>query len=202
MPCAKTFLPLSTLLAFGTSVAANSADSCILPANSTADSISWKPCPSSLPSNLQCATFSVPIDWDAPHGEHFDLGLVKLPAKASNTSTKVGYLFVNPGGPGGSATETIAGAAAGLLKADALFESFDLIGLDPRGVGMSHQIKCDPKIFAERVSFWPKNQTQFDALTDKNRRLGESCRNLTGPLLEHVDTIRYAPRLIRTRSPS
>lgn len=191
MPSTRLLLRSSTLLAFGSACSAKASEPCFPPANSTADSIEWKKCPTSLPSKLQCATFSVPIDWDEPYGDHFDLGLVKLPAVPSNSTPKVGYLFVNPGGPGGSATEIVAGAAAGLLKADPLFASFDLIGLDPRGVGMSHQIKCDPKIYAERVSFWPKTQEQFDALTDKNRRLGESCRNLTGSLLEHVDTIRF-----------
>jgi pimeloyl-ACP methyl ester carboxylesterase len=35
-------------------------------------------------------------------------------------------------------------------------------------------------------------EEQFAALYHNNTRLGESCRGLTGPLLEHVDTISAA----------
>jgi pimeloyl-ACP methyl ester carboxylesterase len=163
------------------------------PANSTS-SIAWKTCPAELgfPESLHCGTLTVPIDWDAPHGERFDLGLVKLPATPSNTTSKVGSLFVNPGGPGGSATSFVATIAGGAFQSDALFASFDLIGVDPRGVGLSHQVECDVSIYAERVSVFPTSEEEYDALVDKNRRLGESCRELTGPLLEHLDTISAA----------
>jgi pimeloyl-ACP methyl ester carboxylesterase len=69
---------------------------------------------------------------------------------------------------------------------------FDIIGLDPRGTGMSHQTNCSKDIYAERVSLFPQTEEEYDALFDKNKRLGESCRGLTGPLLEHVDTISAA----------
>ncbi|KAH9875399.1 hypothetical protein J1614_004891 [Plenodomus biglobosus] len=164
------------------------------PANSTASSIEWDACPSEAgyPERFECATFSVPIDWDEPSGAHFDLGMVKLPATPSNTSTKVGSLFINPGGPGGSAVRTVAGIALGLFPTEGLLEAFDIIGLDPRGVGLSHQVQCNMSILSERVTLFPQNEEQFNALVDKNRRLGESCRELTGPLFEHVDTISTA----------
>jgi len=171
----------------------NTTDSCFPPPNSVAPSIEWGTCPdgSGAPDNVLCAQYSVPIDWNEPNGEHFNLGLVKLPAAASNTTSRVGSLFVNPGGPGGSAADLVLTVAGGALESEAMLASFDFIGLDPRGVGLSAQIKCDPEIFAERVSLFPKTQEDFDALEDKNNRLGASCRELTGPLLEHVDTIRY-----------
>jgi pimeloyl-ACP methyl ester carboxylesterase len=164
------------------------------PTNSTSSSIEWKTCPEELefPESLYCGTLTVPINWDAPYGEHFDLGLVKLPATPSNTTSKVGSLFVNPGGPGGSATSFVATIAGGAFQSDALFASFDLIGVDPRGVDLSHQVECDVSIYAERVSVFPTSAEEYDALVDKNRRLGESCRERTGPLLEHLDTISAA----------
>lgn len=162
------------------------------PPNSVAPSILWSACPPDLsaPETLQCATYSVPIDWDEPYGEHFDLGLVKLPAIPSNTTSKVGSLFMNPGGPGGRASELVAQIGSGAIQAEILFERFDLIGLDPRGVGLSKQVECDTSIYAERVSLFPQSEEEFEKLADKNKRLGESCRKKTGPLLEHIDTIR------------
>jgi hypothetical protein len=62
--------------------------------NITLLSISKTKCPFELelPSSLECATFSVPIDWHAPYGEHFNLGFVKLPAIPSNSNSKVDSL--------------------------------------------------------------------------------------------------------------
>ena len=117
--------------------------------------------------------------------------MVKLPAISSNSTKKIGSLFINPGGPGGSAAEIVPLFGPGAPGFDeTLRASFDIIGLDPRGVGLSHQVKCDNTIYGERVSMFPKNEEEYEKLVDKNRRLGESCRKLTGPLFEHLDTIR------------
>ncbi|KAJ4304617.1 hypothetical protein N0V90_000143 [Kalmusia sp. IMI 367209] len=164
------------------------------PSNSTAPSIAFAPCPEELgaPPALECATYSVPLNWDEPEGEHFDLGLVRLPANANSTK-KIGSLFINPGGPGGEASTFIASLVLGVLPTpEGLTDSFDLIGLDPRGVGLSNAVQCDQEIWAERVSWFPKTQEEYDALVDKNRRYGESCREKTGPLLEYLDTISVA----------
>ncbi|KAF2847197.1 alpha/beta-hydrolase [Plenodomus tracheiphilus IPT5] len=118
--------------------------------------------------------------------------MIKLPATLSNVTARVGPAFINPGGPGGSAVQTVVGIALGLFSTERLRESFDIIGVDPRGVGLSHQIKCNMTIFAERVSLFPQTEEEFATLVDKNRRLGESCRELTGPLFEHLDTISSA----------
>ncbi|KAF2679124.1 alpha/beta-hydrolase [Lentithecium fluviatile CBS 122367] len=139
----------------------NQTEDCFPPPNSVASSIEWTACPEEA----------------------------QLLAAPSNTTAKVGSLFVNPGGPGGSATELVAAIAGGAIQSEAVLASFDFIGLDPRGVGLSRQVRCDEKIYAERVSLFPKTREEFDALEDKNKRLGTSCRELTGPLLEHVDTI-------------
>lgn len=195
----KTSNQLRIIATLLTSVAALPAPSSsrrdyALPTNTTAASITWNSCPSEVPgsSSLQCASYSVPVNWDAPHGDHFDLGLVKLPAAASNaTFRKIGSLFINPGGPGGSASQFVAGLALGAIKTNLTLENFDIIGLDPRGVGLSNQVQCDMSIYSERVSLFPQSEKELARLQDKNRRLGESCLGLTGPVLKHLDTIRW-----------
>lgn len=162
-------------------------------ANYTTGSIIWGSCPPGVPGApiLQCANYSVPVDWDTPHGQHFNLGMVKLPAAQSNaTFEKVGALFMNPGGPGGAASQFVGALALGAIKSEFFLGSFDIIGLDPRGVGLSNQVQCDPEIYAERVSLFPQTEEELERLKDKNQRLGESCLNLTGPVFEHLDTIR------------
>lgn len=170
----------------------SASQSFVLPRNCTAPSITFGACPKEISSKLECANYSVPINWDKPWGGKFDLGLVRLPTK-SNSTKKVGSLFINPGGPGFPASDFITLLGVGLLPLPKdLLDSFDLIGLDPRGVGLSNPIQCDQAIWAERKSWFPKTQNDYDTLIDKNKRLGESCRNKTGPLLEHIDTISAA----------
>jgi hypothetical protein len=69
---------------------------------------------------------------------------------------------------------------------------FDLIGMDPRGIGDSTPIKCDPDIWNERISYFPTTEAEYEAMISHNKRLGESCPNLTAPLLGLMDTASVA----------
>lgn len=86
-------------------------------------SLNWKNCTADflgvlyesvgvIPPNLECATYTVPIDWDQPSAGTVDLALNRIPAAAP--SERIGTLIVNPGGPGGSAIELVYGYALGL----------------------------------------------------------------------------------------
>ena len=156
--------------------------------------IAWATCdPSlSLPSNLQCANLTVPVDWNntADGCASFNLGMVRLVRPSNSTAERIGHLFINPGGPGGSAITTVAGIARGSRNVSSdLRNSFDIIGVDPRGVGLSAGSQCDPAIWNERVSQFPKTMEDYDRLVDHNKRLGESCLNRTGNVVNFLDTI-------------
>ena len=45
------------------------------------------------------------------------------------------------------------------------------------------------EIYAERVSLFPNTKEELEKLADKNKRLGESCREKTGRVFEFADTI-------------
>jgi pimeloyl-ACP methyl ester carboxylesterase len=109
----------------------------------------------------------VPIDRESPHGEHFNLGLVKLPAAATNsTSPKVGALFVDPGGPGGLASGLVDTITLGAIQSEFFLSSFDIIGLDPPGVGLSHKVRCDMSVYAESVSSYSQSHEELARLLD------------------------------------
>jgi pimeloyl-ACP methyl ester carboxylesterase len=117
--------------------------------------------------------------------------MVRLPRPSNSTTERIGHLFINPGGPGGSAIQTVARIAKGLpnsISSDIL-NSFDIIGVDPRGVGGSVESQCDPAIWNERVSQFPKTKEDYNRLVDKNKRLGQSCLNRTGDIINYLDTI-------------
>ncbi|RYP70482.1 hypothetical protein DL771_005419 [Monosporascus sp. 5C6A] len=160
--------------------------------------LTWGPCPARFAStpNATCATYPVPLDWDHPDGtETITLGMLRLPARGG-PSRRIGNLFVNPGGPGGQATDVVArlaaAAAAGPGSAAELLERFDVVGLDPRGVGLSTPVRCDAGLFNERVRLFPRTRAEFDGLLAHNAALGASCRALSGRIVDFVDTISAA----------
>ncbi|KAI0883539.1 alpha/beta-hydrolase [Annulohypoxylon maeteangense] len=157
-------------------------------AHNTSSSITWGPCSDQFPSSLTCATYTVPLDWSNPCNETIELGLVRL--AASDESARIGNLFVNPGGPGGQASSLVGGLARSPDILDPqILAHFDIIGLDPRGVGLSTPVQCDTAAFNKRVSFFPKTQAEYDELVAYNKALGESCYAKSGRLIDFVDTI-------------
>jgi hypothetical protein len=136
--------------------------------------IAWHGCGPEQPANLQCGELSVPLDYDHPHGAKITLGFNRLPA--ADPAHRVGSLIVNPGGPGGAGSFTIAvEAAGGHLWNPALHERFDMIGMDPRGVGTSTPIQCDPDVYNQLVSLFPSTEAQFDQLASWARAFGRAA---------------------------
>ena len=86
----------------------------------------------------RCGTVSVPFDYAKPEGAQAQLAVIRVPA----TAEKIGVLVVNPGGPGSSAVDTVAGMGVGLADSE-IAKHFDLVGIDPRGVGHSTpELRC------------------------------------------------------------
>ena len=88
---------------------------------------------------FQCATAVVPLDYDKPKGRQITLALARLPA--SDPGRKIGSLFLNPGGPGGSGVDLLFGAGP-FLYSDEVRARFDLVGFDPRGIIRSTPLRC------------------------------------------------------------
>lgn len=85
-----------------------------------------------------CTKLVVPLDYDDPHGEKYSLRVLKTPAK--DPSKKIGTLFVNPGGPTGSANWLAEDAK--WYFSPQLLEKFDIVGVEPRGVGYNQPARC------------------------------------------------------------
>ena len=104
--------------------------------------LTWTDCTDDATGTaFQCATVTVPLDYDNPQGKTITVALKKLP---STSSSPRGSVFLNPGGPGGSGISTIESQAE-LYKSGDLSEvlaNYDVIGFDPRGVGQSTPITC------------------------------------------------------------
>ena len=157
-------------------------------APTAAGTIRWHGCGSQLPAALRCAELAVPLDYAAPRGAKIKLGFARLPAQ--DRAHRIGSLIINPGGPGGAGSQVIGvEAAGGHLWHPALHRRFDLIGMDPRGIGTSTPVLCDPATFNAPASFFPRSPEEFARLQEYAAGLGAGCLSATGPLLGHVDTL-------------
>ncbi|KAL3453188.1 Alpha/Beta hydrolase protein [Aspergillus insuetus] len=142
--------------------------------------------------HLDCGEVKVPLDWNRPNGKKITLGMARY--RAAPSSQRLGSLIYNPGGPGGPGSLSALGQAAGVSASytNGTIGYYDVIGFDPRGIGLSTRIKCDPELFNNYASVFPTTEEEFDALVARNKALGESCRDLTGDLFYHVDTTQAA----------
>ena len=81
----------------------------------------------------------VPLDDDRLKGKQITLALARLPA--GDPGRRIGSLFLNPGGPGGSGVDLVPEAGP-FLYADEVRARLDLVGFDPRGIARSTPLRC------------------------------------------------------------
>jgi pimeloyl-ACP methyl ester carboxylesterase len=148
--------------------------------------IAWSACEKS--PQTQCGTLKVPLDWSKPSGATISLAIARRPAK--DPQQRVGTLFFNPGGPGDGAAEYIV--IAETVFTPALIERFDLVGMDPRGIANSSQVRCTLPLITPETTLFPKTEQQFQQLLKHNREVGLNCLDHAGELVRHMDTVSVA----------
>ncbi|WP_192810134.1 alpha/beta hydrolase [Actinomadura rudentiformis] len=147
------------------------------PVQAAPKKISWKRCADDR--TAQCGYVSVPINWGKPKRGRIKIAVARV--KAKNPKKRLGVLFVNPGGPGGSGID-FALDRAGLSKQ--IRERYDIVGFDPRGVGRSHAVKCGNVGKAPRR--YPGSQKGFGNLKAYQGKLYKACRKKTGLLYDFL----------------
>jgi len=142
------------------------------------DEIAWEGC-----GSAQCGSLAVPLDWDAPEGEMIELFVVRDEADGE----RLGALFVNPGGPGASAAE-MAAVLPSILPSG-ITERFDIVGVDPRGVGGSTPIDCGiPMEELYGVDASIDSEADRQALLDTTEAYVDDCTIRFGDMLPYVGT--------------
>jgi pimeloyl-ACP methyl ester carboxylesterase len=153
------------------------------PSTGRLGTIAWSPCPED--ETAQCGTLRVPLDWSRPKGPTIELALARRPA--TDPRRRIGSMQVNPGGPGGS------GRWMAIFGADQFSEEirsrFDIVGIDPRGVGLSTPIRCSLDLLNQEPSFLMGSQADFNARLAFNARLRADCRARSGPIVDHADML-------------
>jgi pimeloyl-ACP methyl ester carboxylesterase len=144
--------------------------------------IAWAPCPED--KLVQCGTMTVPADWADPFGPTTKLTIARRPA--TDPARRIGALLVNPGGPGGSAVDFTFGATS-FFGAE-LRKHFDIVGMDPRGVGRSSPVLCSRDLVDAKPNPLIESEQAYIGMIAYNRRLAADCARRTGPVFGHVDT--------------
>jgi pimeloyl-ACP methyl ester carboxylesterase len=152
--------------------------------------LTWTPCGPT--PRVECATLRAPLDYDRPDAGTVSLALARLPASERRTGTMV----MNFGGPGFEMVRAVREFGGQLFTSPDVAAHFDLIGLDPRGVGESRPaIDCavDPQVLG--VASQPFTTPLTLSLPALVRRGGDyvrRCLERNGPILAHASTANLA----------
>ncbi|WP_026413449.1 alpha/beta fold hydrolase [Actinomadura oligospora] len=130
-------------------------------------------------AGARCADVTVPLDYANPHGTIIKVAISRLKA----TGPRLGAMLINGGGPG-PAIDMPPYIRDITPKAG---PRFDLIGMDPRGLGRSAPVDCG----------WPSgtwirsagvDRRDFDASVTFARTLAQRCVTKYGSFLPHIST--------------
>lgn len=156
--------------------------------------LAWGACGGGVDGAFECASVEVPTDYDEPDGPTTTVALTRLPA--SGLAPRQGSLFLNFGGPGGPGVSTLQ-AASELVVAPAVRERYDLVGFDPRGVGLSDPALCFESAAAEAEALsglvaFPVDRSEATAFLRTNATLSAACADRAGEQIRHASTANVA----------
>jgi pimeloyl-ACP methyl ester carboxylesterase len=171
----------------------------IVPASPAAAAPVWGACPAGptpLDPRQQCATVHVPLDYADAEGPTIPLTISRI--RSALPGQRRGDLFLIPGGPGDSGLDKPSQDAAQLPKA--VLDEYDLIGFDPRGVGVSSPVSCDLPPAEQDIFQWPDPNGDISANVPVVRAIAQDCADNGGPVLRTISTANEARDLDRIRT--
>ena len=156
-------------------------------------SLVWESCGQALEA-FECATAEVPTDHDDPAAGTTTIALTRLPATAPDQ--RIGSLFVNFGGPGGPGVEVLHMLGGEFLH-PSVRARFDVVGFDPRGVGLSDPATCfrdaeQEQAFIRTLPSFPVEPDEEARFTASVAVLGASCTVLSGSRIAAASTANVA----------
>jgi pimeloyl-ACP methyl ester carboxylesterase len=143
--------------------------------------ITWRSCPGRGPA-VQCASVTVPLDYQRPAGRSIDLALLKVPARGPSPAS----LVVNPGGPGASGLD-FAEYLGAVIDAD-VRAAYDIIGFDPRGVGESAPVEC---MTGRQTTRWYRTDSTPDTAQERARLMSRAAQISQGCVSSDRELARF-----------
>ena len=178
--------------------------------------LQWRPCYQQLqqdvwpddaaqffggPIRFECANYPVPLDHDGSDGGTIQIGMVRIPA--ANQAERIGSLFTNPGGPGGSGVEFTLFAGPTAFGGE-IRERFDIVGFDPRGILLSTPARCYGNYRQAGDAFSqsppPATDDEISTWLQSGAALREACAQKGRRIMDHMSTANVARDLDLLRS--
>jgi pimeloyl-ACP methyl ester carboxylesterase len=148
----------------------------------------WSPCaagssgdaesPEDPKAGFECTKIKVPLDYSKPDGETIELAVNRLPA--ADRAKRIGSLLTNPGGPGGSGLDFAYEARDFFTQR--IRDRYDVVGMDPRGVGESSPVVCE---ITKRMADVAERSKDPEAAS---KLFVDGCESTSGKLLDEVGT--------------
>ncbi len=153
----------------------------------TVPQLEWESCRQE--PAYECAFARVPLDYDEPDGPRTRIALARV--AATDPARRIGTLFLNPGGPGGSGVDLIFGGYGDYMM-QRLNGRFDIVGFDPRGVGRSEPLHCFDSLSAFyqwwTFPYYPYERAQEPAFFRDLGSLAGLCRDRGERIIDHMST--------------
>jgi pimeloyl-ACP methyl ester carboxylesterase len=133
-------------------------------------------------------SMQVPLNWADTNGKKITLTALRV--RSSTQHDRLGSLVINPGGPGASGIDAAISLAIDELP-DAVLERFDIVGFDPRGIGLSHPLACIPDKQKDAELTEPADpvtDAQWQASLAEARKVADECYATYGADLTYYST--------------
>ena len=148
--------------------------------------IAWISCG----EGFQCGSVAVPLDYSHPQAGAIKIAVIRK--KATDSSSRIGSVLLNPGGPGASGVDFLRMSASSFSD---LNKRFDLVSFDPRGIGASAPVTC---LTGPQEDVFNALDSVFDDPIEKaaglqaDRDFAAGCQQMSGKMLPFVDTASVA----------
>ncbi|MFI5829616.1 alpha/beta hydrolase [Streptomyces sp. NPDC051578] len=183
----------------GAATPGTTAPQAAAPQAAAAPALDWHDCThkGALPGQ-QCATLPVPLDYGDPTGRQLRVAVTRL--RSDRPQARRGTLLVIPGGPGGSGVQKLTSTGPALAREMA--GAYDLVSLDPRGVGGSSTASCglaEEDRHLVTLRSWPGADGDIAQNVARSRRIAEACAEHGGPELRSFTTANEVRDIDRLR---
>ncbi|GLU48187.1 alpha/beta hydrolase [Nocardiopsis ansamitocini] len=164
--------------------------------------VEWGTCPEDVAAEapqLECGLLPVPLDYTDPKGTEIQIMVSRL--ASPDPDKRRGVLLFNPGGPGGSGLTMPTDLVSRGLPTD-VSDSYDLIGMDTRGVGYSSPVSCGfTTDYRGNIPPYAVDETAVAEQAETAEAAADQCaHNDTDDRLRHLTTANMARDLDRIRA--
>lgn len=193
-------LATATALTAAAAPAASAAPAAADGPRGSAPRLDWRPCAKpGGPATQECADLPVPLDYADPDGPRISVAVSRI--RSERPGARRGTLVVIPGGPGGSGVQRLTQKGAALGKQ--LDGAYDLVALDPRGVGGSTTAGCGlapEDRFLTTLRSWPGQDGDVTENLARSQRFAEACAANGGAVLRSFTTANQVRDMDRLRA--